>query len=86
MFPFQESNNVWYIYYPNPKTGKRTKKSTRIKSEKGSKVPVKVMQFFVKFQKEYEHNKQSGIKSVTISEFANLLLMHYRNGILDIFT
>ena len=79
MFPAQEKNGYWYVYYPNPKTSKRTKKSARVKSALGSKMLVKVMQFFVKFQKEYERIKEGGIKSISLSEFREIFITYKRN-------
>ena len=83
MFLYQEKNGVWYIYYANPKTGNRTttKKSTKIKSAIGSKPPIKVMQYFVKFQKEFEITKGEGIKSIPMTEFIDMFIAYKKNYI-----
>ena len=56
----------YYIYYPHPVTGKRTKITT------GTRNSVKAHEFFRKFKKRYEVNS-IGIKSIPIPEFAVMI-------------
>jgi len=62
----KEKSGVHYIYYINPNTKKRTRKSTGTKNSNEATV------VFTKFKEEYKQQKLGGVKSISLLEFAEI--------------
>jgi integrase len=73
VFLTKEKNGYYYVYYKNIETGKRTKKSLEVRNSNEAN------KLFTKFKQEYELNKSGGIKSIPISEFAEIFTNYKTN-------